>query len=324
MTRFPASPPSSDRPEVSVVLPFHEGAAWLARAVESVRSQQGVAWELLVVDDGSRESPAPILERFGDPRILSWRIAHAGKGAALNSGIRRARAPAVCFLDQDDIMLPGRLARQVEALARDPGLDGVYSDYERRFDDGRPIDRFVSRQVTPAEALRLTAAGRGPVTMQTLLLRKACIEKLGGFSEAPELCGLDDLEFFVRLFLIEARLRYVPGTVQAWVRHERNFSRSAAFHDARLHWLRCLKELAARHPVLRREQGAFAFHARTMRGIYCLEQRRPRRAVGEFFHAVRARPLRWDGYYLLLKAALLSLGTLPCRCKGPAAAPRGG
>ncbi len=160
--------------------------------------------------------------------------------------------------------------------------------------------------------------------MQTLLLRKACIEKLGGFSEARELCGLDDLEFFVRLFLIGARLRYVPGTVQARVRHERNFSRSAAFHDARAHWLRCLEELAARHPVLRREQGAFAFHARTMRGIYGLEQRRPRRAVGEFFHAVRARPLRWDGYYLLLKAVLLSLGTPPRRCKGPAAAPRGG
>jgi len=321
MTAPPRGAALTVQPEVSVILPFYEGSAWLARAVESVRSQQGVGWELLVVDDGSPESPEPILARFRDRRILSRRISHAGKGAALNCGIRHARAPAVCFLDQDDIMLPGRLARQLEALAQEPGLDGVYSDYERRWDDGRPIDRFISRQVTPGEALRLTAAGRGPVTMQTLLLRKRCIEALGGFSEAPELSGLDDLEFFVRLFLGGARLRYVPGTVQVWVRHERNFSRSAAFQEARRHWLRRLEELAARHPGLRRERGAFAFHARLMRGIHGLEQRRPQEAVGEFLHAVRARPLRWEGHYLLLKAVVLALGPARRRRKTPAALP---
>lgn len=295
------------RPQVSVILPFYDGAAWLPRAIESVRSQHGVRWELLVVDDGSREDPMPIIEARKDRRIRGLRIPHAGKGAALNCGLRQAAAPAVCFLDQDDIMLPGRLSLQMDALERDPTLDGVYSDYERRREDGGIIDRFVSRQVGLEEALHLTSLGRSPVTMQTLLLRKRCIEALGGFSRTPELNGLDDVEFFVRLFLSQARLRYVPGTVQAWVRHGGNFSRSSAFQEARLHWLRRIGQLARHHPALRREVRNFVFHARTMRGLYFLEQGRPREAVGEFLLAARARPLRPNNCYLLLKAVWSSL-----------------
>lgn len=295
------------RPEVSVILPFYDGSAWLPRAIESVRSQQGVRWELIVVDDGSRENPLPIIGARKDRRIRCLRIPHAGKGAALNCGLRHAAAPAVCFLDQDDIMLPGRLSRQMDALERDPALDGVYSDYERRRQDGRIIDRFIPRQVSPGEALHLTSLGRSPVTMQTLLLRKRCIEALGGFNQALELNGLEDVEFFVRLFLAQARLRYVPGAVQAWVRHGGNFSRSSAFQEARLHWLRRLGRLAGHHPGLRREARNFVFHARSMRGLYFLEQGRPREAVGEFLLAARARPLRPNNYYLLLKAVWGSL-----------------
>ncbi len=299
------------RPDVSVILPFHNGSAWLPRAIESVRSQEGVCWELLVVDDGSEETPLPIIGALQDRRVRCLRFPHAGKGAALNRGLRHAAAPAVCFLDQDDVMLPGRLSLQMEALEREPDLDGVYSDYERRRQDGRPIDRFISRQVTAEEALHLTSLGRSPVTMQNLLLRKRCIEALGGFTPAPGLNGLDDVEFFVRLFLSRARLRYVPGTVQAWILHERNFSRSAAFHEARLHWLRRLRDLAARHPELQREIENFEFHARTMRGIFFLERRRPREAFWEFLRAARARPLRLNNTYLLLKA--LAEALLPSR-----------
>ncbi len=295
------------RPEVSVILPFYNGSAWLSGTIESVRSQQGVEWELIVVDDGSPESADEVIAQIGDDRVRPIRIRHAGKGAALNAGIQHSRADLICFIDQDDIMLPGRLSLQVKAVNQDAGLDGTYSDYERRRDDGRLIDVFTSRQLAPKEALLLMATGRSPVTMQTLLLRKRCIEVLGGFSERPELTGLDDVEFFVRLFVARLRLRYVPGTVQAWVRHERNFSSSEAFQEVRLRWLQRLDELAVRHPELRFETRNFRFHARTMRGIHRLEQRRPRQAVGELLKAALARPARLNTYYLLSKALALSV-----------------
>jgi glycosyltransferase involved in cell wall biosynthesis len=295
------------RTEVSVILPFYNGAAWLRGSIESVRSQQGVEWELIVVDDGSPERADEVIAQLRDDRIRLIRIQHAGKGAALNAGIRHSRADQICFIDQDDLMLPGRLSLQVQALNRAAGLDGVYSDYERRCGDGRPIDIFTSRQVAPEEAIHLMAIGQSPVTMQTLLLKKRRIEALGGFSERLELTGLDDVDFFVRLFLARPLLRYIPGIVQAWVRHDKNFSGSAAFHEARLHWLQQVRDLAARHPMLRRESRNFVFHARTMRGIHCLERHRPRQAFAELLRAARARPSRLNTYYLLLKAMVLSV-----------------
>jgi len=295
------------RPRVSIVLPYYEGRRWLARAVDSIRRQTEPGWELLIVDDGSVDAAPGALYGIHDPRVRWLRIAHAGKGAALNQGVRHARADVICFLDQDDVMLPERLSVQLSGLRRHPAAEGVYSDYERRCEDGHLIDRFISRPVTSAEGLHAMAVGRSPVTMQTLLLRKPALEAVGGFSERPELTGLDDLEFFVRLFLSGAALHYVPGVVQSWTRHERNYSGSASFHDARAHWLDHLNRLAERHPALRPEVRHFRFHARTMRGIHFLGTSRPRAAVREFVPAVLAKPGSPNAYYLLLKSIVLAL-----------------
>lgn len=290
------------KPEVSVVLPCYNGSAWLSRSVESVRCQKGATWELVVVDDGSDRDPGPILNGFGDRRIRYMRRDHAGKGAALNDGISMCRADLISFIDQDDIMLPDRLRCQVDVFHRQPQADAVYSDYERRDDTGRFIDRFISRQVSPQEGLQWMAAGRGPLTMQTLMLKKTAWARVGKFSEIPEMSGLDDLEFFVKFFLSKPVMVYAPGVVQCWVRHEQNFSASAAFQEARLHGLKRLSELAVEHPLLRPEMKHFAFHAHYMRGIHFLETQRPKRAVIEFRKAAVFRPSCLNNYYLLLKS----------------------
>lgn len=289
-------------PNVSIILPYYEGFPWLQRAVQSVRRQTHEAWELLIVDDGSRHGPERIVAKFHDDRIRLLRIPHAGKGAALNAGVENARSEAVCFLDQDDIMLPQRLERQLGALDRSPLINGVYSDYERRYDSGEFIDRFTSRQAAPGEVLHSLATGRSLFTMQTLMVRKPFVEKAGGFSEDPRLVGLDDVEFFVRLILSDPLLVYTPGVVQCWVLHGQNFSRSDDFQKARLWWLKRLSELAVDHPLLRAEMPRFSFHSRYMRGIYFLENRLPEHAVAEFQKALVLRPVRFNAYYLLLKS----------------------
>lgn len=289
-------------PHVSIILPYYEGLRWLPRAVESVRQQAELSWELIIVDDGSHSSPDTVVDSFCDERIRLFHMAHAGKGAALNFGFNHARAEVVCFLDQDDLMLHRRLAVQFAAIEATPHADGVYSDYERRFDDGSWIDRFESRSYSPRLALQALATGRGLFTMQTLMLRKSVVERAGGFSEDPSLVGLDDLEFFVRLILADTALVYIPGVVQCWVQHSRNFSRSEAFQAARLRCLSCLTELAHDHPVLRGYMRGFEFHSRYMRGIHFLETRRPEQAVAEFQKALVMRPGCLNAYYLLLKS----------------------
>ena len=89
------------------------------------------------------------------------RIPHAGKGVALNTGVTHSEADIVCFLDQDDIMNPGRLKLQYNAFVNHPLVDVVYSDYERVYDDGRLIDHFISRQADSRECLKRMARSIG-------------------------------------------------------------------------------------------------------------------------------------------------------------------
>jgi glycosyltransferase involved in cell wall biosynthesis len=291
---------------VSIILPYYQGLGWLKRSVESVLAQTETAWELMVVDDGSEVGPEPILERLADERIRLLRIQHAGKGAALNHGVDNARGEFICFIDQDDLMRPSRLATQLGAFAREPLADGVYSDYERRHADGRLIDTVINRQVTAQEAIHLMATGRSPVAMQTIMLKKTFYQKLGGFSPQPDLTGLDDLDFLVRLFLAQPVMKYAPGIVQGWIRHERNYSQTWEFQKARLHWLTRLEELTRSHPALKTELKHYRFHSYCMRGMYFLEAGCSGSAVTELFKALRLKPYSLNTGYLFIKSLSLS------------------
>ena len=290
------------KPQVSVVLPYYEGEKWLRRSVESVLSQRDVTGELIVVDDGSSQSPVPVSESIQNDRLRLIRIDHAGKGAALNRGVAEASAELVCFIDQDDIMNPGRLKLQYQAFADHPHADVVYSDYERVSHDGRVIDRFVSRQATGGECLKSMARSISLVSMQTLMMKRVLFTDICGFSNDLRLTGLDDAEFFVRLFSSGAALQYVPGIVQKWVFHGQNYSESADFQQTRLVFLEYLERHAAANPLIRAELRYFRYHAYYMRGIFYLEKGLARRALQEYLKAVKLRPLHGSGYYLLLKS----------------------
>lgn len=292
------------KPEISVILPFFEGARWLGRSVPSVLAQEGVSFEILVVDDGSSSSAAEPLYSFRDGRMRLIRIDHAGKGAALNCGAGEAAADVLCFIDQDDVMLPGRLKRQLEGLALHPGTEAVYSDYERVRQDGGLIDRFVSRPASGTDCLRAMAEGRGLVSMQTLMIRKDAFQRIGGFSRDPALTGLDDAEFFARVFASGTSFVYVPGVVQQWTLHERNYSASAEFQQAREVLLQHLEILAGRYPSIAGILPRYRYHNACARGLYYLEKSMPREAAVEFEKMIRLRPFAWSGYYLWTKSCL--------------------
>jgi glycosyltransferase involved in cell wall biosynthesis len=291
-------------PQVSVILPYYEGQEWLLRAVKSVQAQQGVIWELVIVDDGSKQPPDSILQTINDERIHFIKKDHAGKGAALNRGVKDSGADTVCFLDQDDIMLPGRLKMQLRVLADNPEASVVYSDYERGIDNGGLIDQFISYQASSRECLQKMARGHGLISMQTVMIKKKTFFQIGGFSEDSSLTGLDDLEFFVRIFLSGAILRHEPGIVQRWIQHKTNYSQSARFQEARLYLLEHLSVLAKTNRLLLNEMNHFRFHTYYMRGLYFLENNIAKRAKMEFLRAIRFKPLYWNSYYLLIKSLI--------------------
>jgi len=111
---------------VTVGLPFFDAQDSLAAAIRSVFAQTFADWELLLVDDGSRDRSLDIARRVADPRV---RVLSDGKNrrlpARLNQIADAARGEFVARLDADDLMHPERLAREVRALRERPSSDLV-------------------------------------------------------------------------------------------------------------------------------------------------------------------------------------------------------
>jgi glycosyltransferase involved in cell wall biosynthesis len=115
-------------PLVSVVVPCFNRASLIEGALRSVLDQSFTDWELIVVDDASRDNLAATLRAYtADPRIRC--ICHPvnrGVSAARNTGVAAARGRFVAFLDSDDAWLPGKLAQQVAAVMAAPEPDRVF------------------------------------------------------------------------------------------------------------------------------------------------------------------------------------------------------
>src|SRR6476620_3791488 len=134
--------------DVSVLLPYRDAAATLDEAIESVLAQRGVALELILVDDGSRDDGPARAAAWAarDPRVVLLDTDGVGIARALGVALAAARAPVIARMDGDDWCHPDRLARQLALLQSDPSLvcvgtqvealsdgDGVVGDGLRRY-----------------------------------------------------------------------------------------------------------------------------------------------------------------------------------------------
>jgi len=118
------SPAIPERPLVSVILPVFNGAPYLAESIGSILAQTYEHFELLIVDDGSTDGSAGIIEGFArrEPRIRPLFLPHGGISRALNTAVREARGELIARMDADDISLPHRFAVQIEWMRR-TGVD---------------------------------------------------------------------------------------------------------------------------------------------------------------------------------------------------------
>jgi len=124
-------------PRVSVIMPLHNGEAFVEEALQSVCDQGLTELEILVVDDGSNDGGADRVRACGAPSTL-LRQPHSGPAAARNRGIRAAQGAYLAFIDADDCWPEDRLAWQLALLDADPGLAVVQGQLEEmREQEGR-------------------------------------------------------------------------------------------------------------------------------------------------------------------------------------------
>jgi glycosyltransferase involved in cell wall biosynthesis len=173
-------PAPAPTPVVSVVMPARDAERFLGEAVESVLAQTYAAWELLVVDDGSRDGTRAAAERYaaahpGRVRVLAHPGgANRGISASRNLGAREARGALVAFLDADDVWLPHKLAEQVPLLLARPEAGVLYGNTRYWFGwTGRPED--AARDYAPALGVPTHTLVRPPALLARYLRGAAAV-----------------------------------------------------------------------------------------------------------------------------------------------------
>lgn len=197
---------------ISVVLPVHDGARYLAEAVDSVLAEPEVG-ELIVVDDGSTDATAEVLASYG-ARIRTLHQDHAGQPAALNRGIAAAAGELLAFQDADDVWPAGRMATLTAAITAGDA-DGAY---------GR-VEQFFSPDADPATTrrVRLVQTPRPAPLLANTVLCRAALERVGPLDTALRTGAV--LDWMGRARLAGLRLVPVPATTLLRRVHDDNLGR---------------------------------------------------------------------------------------------------
>jgi glycosyl transferase family 2 len=184
-------------PAISVVLPVRNGQAFLDEAIGSIRAQSFGDFEFIIVDDGSDDATAEIARRHAaeDPRIRIIAQAPAGIAAALNRGIESASAPLIARMDADDVAMPRRLERQLEALSRYPAAAVIGSSFVVIDRMGRAL-RSEHVPTRPDE-IHAKLEENNCIAHPTVLMRRDAVLGVGGYRRAFLHC--EDYDLWLRL-----------------------------------------------------------------------------------------------------------------------------
>lgn len=177
---MPSSPPA-----VSVVMPVHNGEKYLRAAIDSVLRQTLANFELIIVNDGSTDGTAEIIQGYRDPRIRIIRLEKAGLVKALNEGIDASSGLLVARMDADDVCSSERLARQCEYMHNHPDIDILCSDVNIINANGLLIGKQVQREFNN-DVLRdalLYQRTIKPIIHPSVMARKEVFSALSGYRE---------------------------------------------------------------------------------------------------------------------------------------------
>ncbi|HYO45580.1 MAG TPA: glycosyltransferase family A protein [Gemmatimonadota bacterium] len=198
---------------VSTIIPVHDRPALLQEAVDSVLAQSYRPLEVVIIDDGSTDDTARVADRLAAEHLRKVRALHVpngGPGLAREAGRSVARGEFIQYLDSDDILLPGKFERQVDALRAEPE-SGVCYGMTRYIDkSGHGGDRPWRRTGERVERMFPSFLVDRWWGTSTPLYRRSVIDAVGPWTG---LWNEEDWEYDCRVAALGLRLAYVPHFV---------------------------------------------------------------------------------------------------------------
>lgn len=210
-----------------MIIPTHDRALVITRAVDSVLAQEGAELEAIIVDDGSTDETREVIaSRYGDdPRVVYLFQEQTGVAGARNAGLARARGDLVAFLDSDDVWRPGKLALQLACLQRVPEAGMIWTEMNALDEAGEAVPGSSLRSIFTFRAgfeelfehriaLSEVAPGHAGGTLywgdvydgmvvgnivlpSAAIITRARLQDVGGYDETLPVSG-EDFDFFLR------------------------------------------------------------------------------------------------------------------------------
>ena len=198
---------------ISVVIPVHNGEAYLSEAIESVLNQTFPPSQILVIDEGSTDDTPVVAHAYAN-KVRYVRQTQAGPGSARDLGIRLSQTEFIAFLDADDVWMPEKLSLQMRAFTEQPELGLVFCHMVQFRSPDLPAD--VAAQIQCDDAPQPSPL------ISCLLARRSAFEQVG-------LLRTDTLAEFVDWYLrardAGLRMRFVEEVLVRRRLHASNLTR---------------------------------------------------------------------------------------------------
>ena len=182
-------------PNVSVVMSVYNGEKYLRPAIESILNQTFSDFEFIIIDDGSTDESAAIINSYNDARIRLIQQENKGLTLALNVGLRAARGKYIARMDADDISHPSRLARQLAYLSQHSEVGVLGTAVQIIDDSGNASGK--SRYPTSHEVIRWHLCFNDPIMHPTVMMRRGVVIRAGGYN--ADMVTAQDYDLWRRL-----------------------------------------------------------------------------------------------------------------------------
>jgi glycosyltransferase involved in cell wall biosynthesis len=215
---------------VSVVMPTHNRQGYVGQAIESVLKQQHVEFELIIVDDASTDGTLDVIDRYArqDHRIrVAQHAENKGLAVSLNEGLDLAKHDLIARMDDDDVMFPTRLQRQIEFMDANQDVS-VTSSWAYLIDES---SRIIGRSCPEVDLERGKAQLRPELFLELIhpatMYRRGDILKVGGYKikvGGYKITALEDRDLWGRLVTAGYKIAVQPELLMYQRRHSHSLT----------------------------------------------------------------------------------------------------
>lgn len=207
-------------PPISIIIPCFNAAKYIHAAIESILTQFYPNIEIIVIDDGSTDASAPIIQSFGTAVHYLYQP-NGGAAAARNIGLRQAMGSWIGFLDADDLMMPNTLSVLATAIQSTADARLFWGKMTIQYEENHPVIPF-----------RFGGTAAHLVQLGTMWCKKDVFEQVGWFDSTTQ--PAEDMDWFKRVLDAPIPIHKLEHVCLTYRRHAHNLTGLSNFTDAKL------------------------------------------------------------------------------------------